>query len=344
MLGLREILAEAALPFRSLQVLPTIVAFTLFIALANAAGLLGLWLMVVIVPAFARYLLFYLEARSRDTLPEVIGIELFSWVGNFWSLFPIVPVGGFAFAIGYAQMNENVVLAWTFGILAALLLPASFAVLAITHSPLQSLNPVTLVRLIHRVFKSYWLAPVTIGLAVWISEFLHFLPGLVGDFFGLAILIITFGLLGAMLRPHDVVDDIDIDTADDVVEERLEVVNQKQRENNLGIAYGFASRGNLAGALDHLQKSLKTDRDASSAWGWYFEHMLKWEEVFPAMKFGQLYLRHLLEEDRYREVNKITMRCRMIDDNFKPLPEDVPLVTRILRESGNGDVADALSR
>ena len=52
----REFLEELAYPASSGSTLVALVTFVLLITLAEWAGLLGLWLMVVTVPAFLRYL------------------------------------------------------------------------------------------------------------------------------------------------------------------------------------------------------------------------------------------------------------------------------------------------
>ena len=63
----------------------SIIAFWLFARLAMAAGLLGLWLALVVTPAFFRYLLYVLEARAAERSAPTLGGELFNWVENFWS-------------------------------------------------------------------------------------------------------------------------------------------------------------------------------------------------------------------------------------------------------------------
>lgn len=343
MLGPREAVQELILPLRSMDVLPTLVVFSILFAIVDAAGLFGLWLLLVIVPAFARYLLFYLEARSRDRMPEVLGIEHFSWMGNAWSLFPLVPIAAFVLLTGVLVLQQERALAWLVGVVALCVLPASFAVLAITHSPLQSLNPVAVGRLAWQCRGSYWLAPVTLLAAVWVSEFLPALPGPVADFAGLALVVMTFGMMGAMLRPHGVVDDLYIPSVD-VDDDEQRPVNESFRRTAVGHAYGFASRGNLDGALKHLRASIAEDADPASAWSWYFEQMLAWEDRFPAMKFAQLYVSALLAEDRYREVNKLVMRCLHVDEHFRPLPDELPTVLEILRQSGNEAMAARMVR
>ena len=60
-----EILAEIVYPLKDTTVLLAILAFALLSTLAGAAGLLGIWLAVLLLPALYRYLLLLLEARAN---------------------------------------------------------------------------------------------------------------------------------------------------------------------------------------------------------------------------------------------------------------------------------------
>ena len=60
--------------------------FYLLIKLAQAAGLFGLWLMIVILPGILRFLLHVSEARIYGLPIEAPGIEKFNWIGSAWSL------------------------------------------------------------------------------------------------------------------------------------------------------------------------------------------------------------------------------------------------------------------
>ena len=61
----REFLAELAYPARSGSTLVALLTFMLLVSLAEWAGMFGLWLMAVTVPAFLRYLTMIAEARAQ---------------------------------------------------------------------------------------------------------------------------------------------------------------------------------------------------------------------------------------------------------------------------------------
>ena len=70
----RDFLDELAYPVTSASTLIAIVTFVLLFWLVGAAGMLGIWLAVAVVPAFLRYLTMIAEARSegRDAAPPGI--------------------------------------------------------------------------------------------------------------------------------------------------------------------------------------------------------------------------------------------------------------------------------
>ena len=339
MLSIRDVWTELAYPFRSLGIVMTVVVLQILLFVASSAGMLGIWLTIVVLPALARYLMMYLESRSRDSEPEVLGIEHFTWTSNFWSLFPVVPFVLLAFVIVPLVQNEQLPHS---GVYSGIVMPASLAVLSITHSPLQSINPVAVVGLMIRCRSTYWIAPLVVLLTMLVLPVLDVFPSIVSELLAVFMLLVTFGLIGAVLRPHEVVDDIGVEAVEAGGEEIRKSFSDKERSKSLGHAYGFASRNNLTGALDHLVSAIESDRESDEAWGWYFENMLKWENSFPAMKFAQLYLSYLIGEQRTVDVAKITMRCRIIDDRFKPKTEDLPAVIAALEACGNPELARQL--
>src|SRR5690606_25231547 len=101
-------LRELAWPLTEPVVLLAIVSFSLLATLAQAAGLLGIWLGIVLLPALFCYLLMLLEARAYGRTTPVANIELFSFITNFWSLAWLVIVAiiiwGGTFLAAYASL------------------------------------------------------------------------------------------------------------------------------------------------------------------------------------------------------------------------------------------------
>ncbi len=344
MLTATDIAREFAYPLRSVPTLFTLLTFFALWVLVDAAGIFGLWLAIVILPAICRYLMMLLEARSRGQDAAPPGIEIFSWVGSGWSIFPLVPL---VFAIWItSSIGTNFGKWWAvpFELAVAALLPASFAVLAITHSPVESLNAVAIVRLISRCGAGYWFAPAGVVAAALLLPQLGALPDLLLQFLVLYLVFVLFAVSGAVIRPYGLVDDVDIPDALDADDEQLEQVQVQLRTQVLNHAYGFASRGNRAGGLEHIYRWLDNDPEAAGSWPWFLDHMLRWENTVPALQYAQRYLKNLLVNgDRIAAV-KLMLRCRLVDPSFRPQAEDLALAIAAAEHCGNQELASALNR
>ena len=340
----REFLDELAYPVRSGNALFALITFVILISLARVAGMLGIWLAVVTVIAFLRYLTMIAEARAqgRDASPP--GIEYFTLVGNLWTLFPVIPVFIVARLVGatgnaYGDVAATV-LAAGFG----LLFPALIAVLVITHSPLQSIDPRALYRFVRRCGSSYWYAPAAAMAVVLLPTMLGFLPGMALNLIEVYLIIVLFAVAGAVTRGTNLFTDVDLPEAAEADEEKLRRGLERKRAQVLDHAYGFVSRGNRDGGLEHIYRWLARDPEPGDAWPWYFEQMLRWEDPYPGLLLAQQYLGRLLEAgDRVGAV-KLMLRCRLADKAFRPLSADLPQAIAAAEACGNSELAGALSR
>lgn len=143
-----DVLQAIAYPLTSATVLVPLLVFWILISFALWGGLLGAFLLFLVIPAVFRFQVIVLEARARGVEPETPGAEFFNWFGNAWTLFPVplsVLLVWLVIATGQ-RFGETAAGVAVF--LASTIFPASLAVLAITHSPLQSVNPVAITRLL----------------------------------------------------------------------------------------------------------------------------------------------------------------------------------------------------
>ena len=69
------------------------------------ALVLGAQLVVFVLPALMRYLMQLLEARARGADLEPMTAETLTWIGNTWSLFPLVTIGACTYA-GYTLNSQ----------------------------------------------------------------------------------------------------------------------------------------------------------------------------------------------------------------------------------------------
>ena len=184
--------------------------FVLLLRLAAAAGLLGIWLAVIVVPAFLRYLTMIAEARARGTEAETPGIEFFTLGGSLWTLFPVVPILAAAFLVRWTgeMFGDLPAIVVALGLMA--LLPAMIGALIITHSPLQSLNPRTIDRFIRCCGVDYWYAPATAMLIVFVPALLGSAPIWAQIIVEIYFIAVFFAVIGAITRQANLVDDVDV--------------------------------------------------------------------------------------------------------------------------------------
>lgn len=342
-MSLRDYLRELAFPVTSATTVIALLTFAVLIRLAVAAGLLGLWLAVVTVPAVLRYMTTIAEARVEGVDTTTPGIETFSIVGQWWTLFPIVPVTALAYVVWIAQGAADGIPA----VLAALglvaILPALIGVLVLTHSPLASLDPRAITHFIRGCGPSYGYALVTTALVVVLALVPDLLPAWVLVLVEAYLVAACFAVIGGVSRDAGLTGQIDIP---DAVEPDVDSVHESMARNRsrvLDHAYGLASRGNRDGALAHVRDGLANDPDPDSAWQWFVEQMLRWEDSYPGLLLAQQYLERLLALDCHVAAVKLMLRCRLLDERFRPLPSDLSAAIEAARSCDNDELVAALS-
>jgi len=340
-----ESLRAIAYPVTNGVVFVGIIVFGLLLSLVAAAGLLGIWLMIAVLPALVRFQVMVLEARMRGVDPQPPGIEFFSIVGNAWTLFPLVHL--VLFAVGVWKLGElfgagGIVV---FSIAMALVYPASLIVLALTHSPLQSLNPVAIGNLMDRVGFGYIVLPLYfVASAVLSALVFSGLPALLRIFADLVMGFSFMSLSGSLMAPFELEKEIDIPDPLEKTPDAIAADLENERTGVLTHAYGFVSRDNRTGGLGHIYGWLERDPDPAAAWAWFFERMMQWERNEAALFFAQQHLKRLLAAGQGVAAVKVMMRCRLVNERFKPLEEDRAAAIAAARACNNEELAAVLER
>ena len=308
------------------------------------AGFFGLVLALLTLPALVRYLMLLLDWRARGKHPEPPDVELFSWVGNAWSLFPVLHMLVFGYGTYLLGSSFGSVALLGSGLLLATLIPASLAVLAITRSPLESLMPRTIGGLIRRCGASYWIVPTYLLAGAVVLEWLKLmsLPDLVVEFLSFYLLFGLFTLIGGVIRPFHLDREVTIAVPTDPSDAQIAMQQTRARTDVLDHAYGFISRGNRAGGLEHVYDWLAEDPDPATAWPWFLEQMLRWENNVAALLFAQQYLSQLLHDEEDVAAVKVIMRCRLVNESFRPLPDDMPLALAAAKHCHNAELISFL--
>lgn len=344
MMKASDIARAFAFPVTNVTVLMSALFIFLMLQFAAFGKLLGLFLGFLILPSLFHYLMRILDARAKGRDPGPLEVDDLYWFQRAWSLFMIVHVAILVYVI--YSVGGRFGLAAMFGatMLLAAVIPASLAVLAITRSPLECLNPVAVAGLITRTGTSYWLLPtyfLAAGFVIWwlgtllLSDFLV-------ELISFYLVLVFFAMTGAVVQPHQFQDEVDIYDPVEPGQDVLDANLLQERTSALNHAYGFISRNNRAGGFQHIESWLQQDPDPESAWAWFFDQMLHWEMKDPALVFAQSYLSRLLHDGDHAAAIKVMLRCQLENGAFAPLPEDMELALQAAERCQNQEMAEFL--
>lgn len=340
-----EIARALLYPLVETSVLVPLIFFWLLLSLASWGGVLGLFMMFLVLPAVLRYQMILLEARAKGMRPAVPGVEFFNWFGNGWTIFPVVIFVFLVWATIAAGTRFGTAAVILMLVFSGLFFPACVAVLAITHSPLQSVNPIALARLWRRCAATFWLATVFLVVVALLSMLAEDLPMMLAVLSQLILFFSFFSLVGSLIQPYGLLEDVYLPEMplQDEVTAASEALD-KSRTKELSHAYGFISRGNREGGLEHLLAAVDNDPEPVAARLWYFERMLTWDNTMPALFFAQHTVHDHLQHGEQVPAVKLIMRCRLIDEQFRPFAEDIDAAIRAADACDNPALAAELRR
>lgn len=334
---------EFSRPIADTTILFAMLGFALLLGLAKAAGLLGIWLYLITLPALTRYLVLLLECRAVDRKIPPPGIEMFNLVEHAWSLVPLLPVLLFAWLSPLLERSFGPPGPWLAATALMVLLPAVAAVLAVTHSPLQSLNPWAWWQFLRQAGVGYAVAPLTLAAtAALLSGAAPALPAVLSDVLILYLLFTAFLVTGAVTAQSGLPALVCIRPDDRDSEAKRALTIDRERTAAVNHAYGIISRGNLDGGLTQLLEHIAADAAPADACRWCFERMLTWESTSPALFLARHCLARLLDEGRDRDAVKLLARCLHEDPAFRPLPADLGRTMALLDRLGREDLVAAL--
>lgn len=339
-----DLIKSILYPLTHASVVVPVIFLWLLMSFGRWGGVLGLFLMFLVLPAVFRLQMIVLEARAQGREPPAMDIEFFNWIGNAWSLFPVplFILAGWA-AIAAAE-TFGTMAAWLVVAVAAIVMPASLAILAITHSPLQSLNPVAIGRFFKECEATIWIATVYLIFASWLSIQSEALPWMLANLIQMFLSVSFFSLLGGLIEPYKLMANVSIPDSLEPGADEVAAGVEKARTEVLTHAYGFVSRGNREGGFKHILDWIAEDPDTVGAWVWFFDQMMRWEQKQHALFFAQQYIHDMLLHGEKIPALKVIMRCRLVQEQFHPLREDLPAAIEAAESTGNIELAAVLKR
>ena len=339
-----DILRVMLAPLREFTILAPLLMFWTLIALGIWGGVLGVFLLALTLPPLFRFLSFVVESYANGQVPSAFDAEFFNWVGTMWTMFPLLLAILFGIAAYYATSAWGNAGTWLVVVIAAGIVPASLAVLAITHSALQALNPLAWLRVYERAGALFLVAPLYVVALVAVTIEIGGLPLWARIFTTLFTMFSVAALTGALIAPVRLVRDVYI--PDPVPDDERKIASdlEQARTAALNHAYGFISRDNREGGFRHLFDEIAKDPDPADAWDWYLHRMLGWEHKNHALFFAQHYVRDALQHGEEKRALKATLRCVHEDETFRPRSEDRATLVEAAERAGNVELAEVLKR
>jgi hypothetical protein len=150
--------------------------------------------------------------------------------------------------------------------------------------------------------------------------------------------------VGSLIEPYGLFDQVSIPEPVEKTSDMRATELDNERTRVLNHAYGFISRENRAGGFRHIFDWIDKDPDPAAAWAWFFDRMLAWETPLAALFFAQHYLHDQLKHGEQVPAAKLMMRCRLIDEEFRPLNEDVAAAIAAAEAVSNDELVAHLRR
>lgn len=312
--AIRELIALSPL------IVAIVVALSVWIALAvmPVLALLGWPIAILSLWAIANYFFDIVEfkARGRRGWP-VLSIEAVSRAGRQKGVvFALVAagVGGiyyFLLTLGWKEIAQ------IFAVLAALLIPASAALLAVTRSLALALDPKSLIGAAWGIGLPYLFVLGALALMLAITDIAISRQSIVAMFLSTYGFLLLAYLLGSLLYAKRRVLGIHAPRAPEVMAaaEKAELI--RQRQSVIAHAYAFAGRGNNSGALAHIEEYARSEANALDARIWMFHEIAKWEDSAAALAYGERLTGQLEEAGMPDECKKVKTVCEYLQSRVR---------------------------
>ena len=293
------------------------ISFSLGLWLSFSAGILGLPLLLLLIPWFAKYLFVILSfaALGRPDVP-VLSEELINpaQARPLFILFLILVFGAaYWSAARVSQGAENAVI-----LSAIFLLPAMIGVVVISDNPFRSLNPLILFRLILSLRLDYAGVAIAFGLLPVLFPgllALH-LPTPVVIFVLLYWLLIVFRFLGHGLYLNRAELGIQVINAPEIAAAKADRVAATAHKACLDEVHLYSSAGRYDQAYETVCQHIKEQADTDAAEAWFLERLLAWENTRVGVRLARGAVSRLLAANNTAAAWRWGERCLRIAPDF----------------------------
>jgi hypothetical protein len=327
--------------------------FGVLLTFTSVAGLFGLWAMFVLVPALWHYChaVLLAAAQGRRTIPTV-EIDRLNPLGGWRVSAHFIVVWLFLLMLLYVEPfgseGLGAGLNWAAVLATLFVFPASAAVLGITQSLEDAMNPRGVARLIRILGPAYValvapcvaLAFVAVLAPIYIFPRLSFPALILSNSIAVWALLATFVAADILIRQNRTEFAIPGEMEGDA--ERTRRLQQRDWRNTLDLAYASIRSGLVAEGYDALRRLSAEHGDSAEIQYWLFENMLEWEDRTHALQVGaRLLERRVAAGDLYGALELFT-RCRRLAPGFTVAPDDASALAAFARSLGRHGLADEL--
>jgi hypothetical protein len=312
-------------------------AFLLYIA-ANG-GLMGIPLAFIITSWFFKYayILFDHTVRGFDE-PPTLDIQMLNPLDEQRPLAQVVILGLIYAAVKFAQQMMGSTVAIVIAVMAALLLPASVAILGLERNILKAAYPVAWVRMVLGLGPQYALVLSIIAgyslLIVLLGRWELWLPVQIAIF--MFCILSVFSVLGGALyeRRHEL--GLETWASPERTEELERKRELRQSENDVTEAYGQMRAGSHTQAWQRLQTWLTVRSHAPEDYRWLCSCVASWGDPRYVTRLTEDYVDRLLQLNRNGEALDVVARRLADDPSFRPKSAAATLQIARLAVAGGG--------
>ncbi len=337
----------AAIKFSTLAnptVIMTAIVYGFFLRLADAAGLFGLLLRLLVTLSLFRYGYAILRhvANGWNHFPPP-DIESTNPFGQFTVVVHAVLFGTLLYLLASTPFIDGVLRWWSLAAVAAVF-PASAAIMAMTRNAGAALSPKGIASLVGDLGADY---AKLLGVSLLLSAFTALtsdVPWYLGIFAEMASVWASLALFlatGATLRAHCA--DLDLMHGLDDAEQRAERDRQAQWQMTLDRAYASVRSGLQAQAYRTVKELLESEGDSLDIYQWTFNGMLVWDEPRHAALLGERFAARLWQAGRKIDALELAQRCRKLSPSFAPQAAFTAELAAYARELGRHRLADDLA-
>jgi hypothetical protein len=316
-----------------------VIVFAVLLSISAKAGLLGIPLGLILTSWFFKYayILFDHTVRGFDE-PPTLDIQMLNPLDEQRPLAQVAILGLTYAAVYFTQRTIGPTPALVIAVAAALLLPASVAILGLEQNILKAAYPVAWVRMVLGLGPMYALILAVIGgyslLIALLGRWELWLPVQIAIY--MFCILSIFSVLGGALyeRRHE----LGLETW--ASPERTEELQRKQdlRDSDKAVteAYGQMRAGSHTQAWQQLQTWLTARGNTPDDYRWLCTRVAAWDDPRYITRLTEDYVDRLLALKRTGEALDVVARRLAQDPAFRPKSAAATLAVARIAAAGGG--------